>query len=97
MPYQTIAILSGDRQKTIPNRSESEVLSVIVLPFIANGVITAKWGQKVQSYQVLELRIYETKTPWNKKSGTVIADVIKGKKNGPSSFRVELDLKNTMQ
>lgn len=81
MPYQTIAILSGDRQKTIPNRSESEVLSEIVLPFIANGVITAKWGQKVQSYQVLELRIYETKTPWNKKSGTVIADVIKGKKN----------------
>jgi nucleoside 2-deoxyribosyltransferase len=81
MPYQTIAILSGDRQKTIPNRSESEVLSEIVLPFIANGVITAKWGQKVQSYQVLELRIYETKDPWNKKSGTVIADVIKGKKN----------------
>ena len=81
MPFQSIAILSGDRQKTIPNRSESEVLSEIVLPFIANGVITAKWGQKVQSYQVLELRIYETKAPWNKKSGTVIADVIKGKKN----------------
>lgn len=81
MPFQTIAILSGDRQKTIPNRAESEVLSEIVLPFIANGVITAKWGQKVQSYQVLELRIYETKTPWNKKSGTVVADVIKGKKN----------------
>lgn len=57
------------------------MLSEIVLPFIANGVITAKWGQKIQSYQVLELRIYETKAPWNKKSGTVIADVIKGKKN----------------
>lgn len=81
MPFQTIAILSGDRQKTIPNRSESEVLSEIVLPFIANGVITAKWGQKVRSYQVLELRIYETKDPWNKKSGVVIAKVIKGKKN----------------
>jgi hypothetical protein len=81
MPFQTIAILSGDRQKTIPNRSESEVLSEIVLPFIATGVIKAKWGQKVQSYQVLELRIYETKTLWNKKSGSVIADFIKGKKN----------------
>lgn len=81
MPFHTIAILSGDRQKTIPNRSESEVLSEIVIPFIANGVITAKWGSKVQSYQVLELRVYETKDPWNKKSGTVIADVIKGKKN----------------
>lgn len=81
MPFQTIAVLSGDRQKTIPNRSESEVLSEIVIPFIASGVITAKWGIKVQSYQVLELRIFETKTPWNKKSGTVIADVIRGKKN----------------
>ncbi|NTU49696.1 MAG: hypothetical protein HGA87_02165 [Desulfobulbaceae bacterium] len=81
MPFHTIAILSGDRQKTIPNRSESEVLSEIVIPFIANGVITASWGRTVQSYQVLELRIYETKDPWNKKRGAVIADIIKGKKN----------------
>ena len=81
MPFHTIAILSGDRQKTIPNRSESEVLSEIVIHFIENGVITAKWGSKVQSYQVLELRIYETKALWNKKSGTVIFDIIKGKKN----------------
>jgi nucleoside 2-deoxyribosyltransferase len=80
MPFQTIAILSGDRQKTIPNRSEAEVLSEIVIPFIANGVITAKWGKKVQTYQVLELRVYETKDPWNKVKGP-IADVIKGKKN----------------
>lgn len=91
MPYQTIAILSGNRQKTIPNRSESEVLSEIVLPFIANGVITAKWGTKVQSYQVLELRIYETKTSWNKKSGTVIADIIKGKKNLYSRFATKAE------
>lgn len=80
MPFQTIAILSGDRQKTIPNRSEAEVLSEIVIPFIANGVITAKWGKKLQTYQVLELRVYETKDPWNKVKGP-IADVIKGKKN----------------
>jgi nucleoside 2-deoxyribosyltransferase len=78
--FQTIAILSGDRQKTIPNRTEAEVLSEIVLPFLANGVITAKWGAKVQSYQVLELRIYETKEPWNKVKGP-ISDVIKRRKN----------------
>jgi nucleoside 2-deoxyribosyltransferase len=80
MPFQTIAILSGDRQKTIPNRTEAEVLSEIVIPFIANGVITAKWGAKVQSYQVLELRVFETKEGWNKVKGP-IATVIKGKKN----------------
>ena len=91
MPFQTIAILSGDRQKTIPNRSESEVLSEIVIPFIANGVITAKWGNKVQSYQVLELRVYETKALWNKKSGTVIADIIKGKKNLYARFATKAE------
>lgn len=91
MPFQTIAVLSGDRQKTIPNRSESEVLSEIVLPFIANGVITAKWGKKVQTYQVLELRIYETKALWNKKSGTVIADIIKGKKNLYNRFATKAE------
>lgn len=91
MPFQTIAILSGDRQKTIPNRSESEVLSEIVIPFIASGVITAKWGNKVQSYQVLELRIYETKDLWNKKSGTVISNIIKGKKNLYGRFAIKAE------
>lgn len=91
MPFQTIAILSGDRQKTIPNRSESEVLSEIVLPFIATGVITANWGNKVQSYQVLELRIFETIDPWNKKSGIAIADVIKKKKNQYARFATKAE------
>ena len=80
MPFHAIAILSGDRQKTLPNRSEGDLMSSIVIPFIANGVITAKWGDKTQSYQVLELRIYETKGPWDKRSGP-FTDVIKGKKN----------------
>ena len=80
MPYQTIAILSGDRQKTIPNRTDAEVLSEIVIPFIANGVIKVRWGKKLQSYQVLELRIYETREAWNKAKGP-IADVIRGKRN----------------
>lgn len=80
MPFQTIAILPGDRQKTIPNRNEAEVLSEIVIPFIANGVITARWGKKLQSYQVLELRIYETRDSWNKSKGP-IANIIKGRRN----------------
>lgn len=80
MPFHAIAILSGDRQKTLPNRTEDALLSEIVLPFIANGVITAKWGNKLQSYQVLELRIYETKDAWDKRNGA-LSEEIKGKKN----------------
>lgn len=85
MPFHAIAVLSGDRQKTIPNRIDGEILSEIVLPFVANGVITAKWGTKTQSYQVLELRIYETKGIWDKKKGP-LGDLLKGKKNQFSRF-----------
>ena len=52
----------------------------MVLPFVAGGVITAKWGAKTQSYQVLELRIYETAAAWDKRVGP-ISDLIKRKKN----------------
>jgi nucleoside 2-deoxyribosyltransferase len=80
MPFHAIAILSGDRQKTIPNRTETELLSEIVIPFVASGVITAKWGDRIQSYQVLELRIFESKEPWDKRKGP-LNEQIKGKKN----------------
>lgn len=85
MPFHAIAILSGNRQKTIPNRSEDQLLSEVVLPFISKGVITAKWGKTTQSYQVLELRIYETKAPWDKRTGP-LSDLTKGKPNRFSRF-----------
>jgi len=81
MPFfHAIAVLSGNRQKTIPNRSEEQVLSQIVLPFVSNGVISAKWGKTTQSYQVLELRIYETTSAWDKRNGP-LGDLIKRKRN----------------
>ncbi|MEK6806246.1 MAG: hypothetical protein AABY95_06325 [Pseudomonadota bacterium] len=80
MPFHAIAILSGDRQKTIPNRSEEQLLSEVILPFVAGGVITAKWGKSKQSYQVLELRIYETAESWDKRKGP-LGDLIKRKRN----------------
>lgn len=86
MPFHAIAILSGDRQKTLPNRNEAELFSEIVIPFVAGGVITAKWGDKIQSYQVLELRVFETKVPWDKRKGP-LGDQIKGKKNLFNRFR----------
>ncbi len=85
MPFHAIAILSGDRQKTIPNRTEEQLLSEVVLPFVANGIITAQWGEKRQSYQVLELRIFQTLAPWDKKEGP-IGDLIKKKRNQFSRF-----------
>jgi hypothetical protein len=86
MPFHAIAVLSGDRQKTIPNRSEEQLLSEVVLPFVAGGVITAKWGKKKQSYQVLELRIYETAEAWDKRKGP-LSDLTKRKKNQFARFQ----------
>ncbi len=91
MPFHAIAVLSGDRQKTIPNRSEEQLLSEVILPFVAGGVITAKWGQKKQSYQVLELRIYETNDSWDKRKGP-LSDLIKRKRNQYARFEAKAQL-----
>src|ERR1035441_6010640 len=80
MSFHAIAVLSGNRQKTIPNRSEQELLSEVVMPFVAKGVIAAKWGSKTQTYQVLELRIYETNDVWDKRTGP-LGDLLKNKRN----------------
>lgn len=85
MHYHAIAVLSGDRRKTLANRTEDQVFSEVVLPFVANGVITAKWGAKTQTYQVLELRIYRTTKAWHKPSGP-LDDFIKGQKNVFAKF-----------
>ena len=85
MPFHAIAVLSGNRQKTIPNRTEEQLLSQVVLPFVSKGVITAKWGKNTQSYQVLELRIYETDTAWDKRTGP-LSEQIKRKRNQFSRF-----------
>jgi len=90
MPFHAIATLSGDRQKIIPNCSDVEILSTVVLPFVASRVITRKWGSKTQSYQVLELRIYETKQAWDKRKGPIVK-FLKRKKNQYSRFATKAE------
>jgi hypothetical protein len=85
MPFHAIAILSGGRQKTIPNRTEDQMLSEVVSPFVASGAITAKWGATIQSYQVLELRIYETAQRWDKRTGP-LTELLMNKRNKADRF-----------
>jgi hypothetical protein len=88
MPYHAIATLSGSRQKMICNKSEEQMLSQVVLPFVSGGVITAKWGKKTQSYQVLELRIFQTPQAWDRRTGP-LADATKRKRNQFPRFEEE--------
>ena len=91
MRYHAIAYLSGGRQKTLPNKSEDELLSQIVLPYVATGIIRAKWGAKTQSYQVLELRVYRTNESWDKRTGP-LNEIIKRKQNIFSKFEQQAQL-----
>jgi hypothetical protein len=76
-----IAILPGDRRKSIINKSEDQMLTEVVIPFVSTSTIRAKWGAKTQSYQVLELRIYQTENSWNKGAGAKLETFLEKKKN----------------
>ena len=80
MKFHAVAKLTGDRQKTLPNKTEEQMFAEVILPFVATGVVTAKWGQKTQSYQVLEMKVFQTSDAWDKKAGA-LSDHTKGKKN----------------
>lgn len=86
MYFQIIAVQSGSRTKSIINKTETEVLTNYVIPFVKDGILTEKWGDKSISYQVLELKIYKTSNKWDKKSKTPLESFVKGSKNSYRSF-----------
>lgn len=86
MHFHAIATLSGGRRKVIVNKTEEQILTDCVIPFVSTGVMKAKWGAKLQSYQVLELRVYRTDTPWVKASGLALEQFIGSAPNRFKTF-----------
>jgi len=86
MQYHLIATLSAGKKKSITNKSEDEVLSYVI-SYVINGTITDKWGGKDQTYQVLELRIYQTKDSWSRKKSGSLDNFIKNNKNCFQKFK----------
>ncbi|MFN0153446.1 MAG: hypothetical protein ACKVUT_03625 [Gaiella sp.] len=84
--YHVVATLAGGNTKTVTNRSEADILTDFVLPFISNGTITTKWGKETKTRQALEMRVYCTKSPHYKKGGQTFEELIKGKQNRYKSF-----------
>lgn len=80
MYYHIIATLPGDRRKTIPNKTEEQVLTDFVVPYVSTGTIKARWGAKTKSYQVVHMRIYKTDGAWDKKTKQPLEDFIGQKK-----------------
>lgn len=86
MPFHLIATLPGGRKKSLYNKSEEQILQVVI-QFVANGTISANWGSKAQTFQALELRVFETSDVWHKPSGGTLEDFIgKGKRNQFAKF-----------
>lgn len=75
------AALAGGSTKLVENKSEAEVLSGFVVPFLRDGTITTTWGSKRQTRQALELRIYQTEDPFSKKAGGDFVGFVKGRRN----------------
>lgn len=79
--YHVVATLGGGSTKTVTNKSEVQILTNFVVPFITAGTITTNWGNAVKTRQALELRIYCTDVPHNRKAGQTLEQFIKGKQN----------------
>lgn len=47
--YHVIATLSGGRRKSVYNKTDEQVLALVV-QFLKNGTISATWGSKSQTY-----------------------------------------------
>lgn len=86
MYYHILTTLPGDRRKSIPNKTEEQVLTDYVIPYVSTGTIKARWGSKNKSYQVVRMRIYKTDTVWDKKTGQPLEDFIGKKRNHYNSF-----------
>ncbi len=87
MYYHAIATLPGGRRKSIVNKSEDQMLTEFVIPYERTGVIKARWGVKLQSYQVLELRIFGTEKAWSKLSGTPLDDFLRYARDRYATFK----------
>jgi hypothetical protein len=79
--FHVVAMLPGGSRKTVVNKGEAEVMTGFVVPFLQSNTITTKWGKKTQRRQALELRVYKTQNPYDKKLGIPFDKFIKGKKN----------------
>lgn len=79
MAFQLVAALPNGQQKSLLNRTEEQTMDH-VLEFLREQTVTTRWGNRTQTRQAYELRIYET-DPYDKKRSGQLADFLKRKRN----------------
>ena len=80
--FHVIATLAGGNRKVVENKSELEVISNFIVPFLKEGTITTPWGKAgPQTRQALELRVYQTDSAYSRKTSGDFEGFVKGRKN----------------
>jgi hypothetical protein len=79
--YHVVAVLPGGAPKSVINKSEAEVMTGFIVPFLETNTITTKWGNKTLRRQALELRVYKTQKPYDKRQGVALDAFVKGRNN----------------
>lgn len=75
-----VATLAGGNTKLVENKTEAEVVSNFIVPFLTDSTITTTWGTQ-QTRQALELRVYQTDRPYSRKTSGDFESFVSGRRN----------------
>jgi hypothetical protein len=67
--FHVLALRSRNKTKLVYNRTETQVLTEFVLPYLQTGTMQTTWGGKAQTVPVADLEVYRTEQPYDKKRG----------------------------
>jgi len=82
MPFfHVLALRSRNKTKLIYNRSEAQVLTEFVIPYLQTGTIQTTWGKKSQTVPVADLEVYRTEERYDKKLGIPFEKFKRKKRN----------------
>src|SRR6267378_581878 len=79
--FHVLALRSRNKTKLIYNRTEAQVLTEFVIPYLQTGTIQTTWGKKSRTVPVADLEVYRTEERYDKKQGIPFEKFKRRKKN----------------
>lgn len=79
--FHVLALRSRNKTKLIYNRSEAQVLTEFVIPYLQTGTIQTTWGKKSQTVPVADLEVYRTQERYDKQQGIPFEKFKRKKRN----------------
>src|SRR3990172_584880 len=79
--FHVLALRSRNKTKLVYNRSEAQVLTEFVIPYLQTGTIQTTWGNRAQTVPVADLEVYRTEERYDKKQGVPFERFKRKRKN----------------